>query len=330
MTSTPHPEPGRRRHLTPHHRAASAARTRHGRHRAPERTTATADARRPRPATFWSFADAEMLPGTALLPGWLARTIVTLVTTYTRPGDRVLLLTPPPSPRTPRHAVGGTRGTDPYAGLAEAVWTVTRLGRGTHTATAAPAPDYPAEHTDSPRGAGAESGSRPRLGWLGLHPVADLHPDSTSPPRRDGDRPRGGFDLIITAHDPHATDWLAHTDWDSLLTPRGLLATVTHSDSRDGWLRDPHATVLNTLGSHGLRCLDHIAVLTAPMPDAPDRPVAADRMGTAVPAPDFSPRAVHAATSPLRTVHHDLVLLGRLSPDVAADSVLGRKETSDV
>ncbi|WP_409493931.1 hypothetical protein [Amycolatopsis sp. cmx-11-12] len=271
-----------------------------------------------------------MLPGTALLPGWLGRTIVTLVTTYTRPGDRVLFLTPPPSPRALRHAVGGARGADPYAGLAEAVWTVARLGRGTDTATAAPAPDYPAEHTDSPHRAGAESGSRPRLGRLGLHPVADPHPDPARPRRRDGDRPRGGFDLIVTALDPHATDWLAHTDWDTLLTPVGLVAVVTHSDIRDGRLRDPHATVLGTLGSRGLRCLDHIAVLATPVSDLPDRSVTADQVDTAASAPNFSPRAVDAAAPPLRSVHHDLVLLGRLSPEATDGGVLDGKETSDV
>lgn len=327
MTSTPHPQPGRRHDQLPHRDTASLRR---GRRRTPRATPATAAVRRSRPATFWPFADAEMLPGTALLPGWLGRTIVTLVTTYTRPGDRVLLLSPPPSPRVLGRASGVAPGADPYAGLAEAVWTVARLGRGTDTATAAPAPDYPAEHTDSPRCVGAESGSRPRLGRLGLHPVADPYPDSARPPRRDGDRPCGGFDLIITALEPHATDWLAHADWDALLTPRGLLATVTHSDARDGRLRDPHATLLDTLGSRGLRCLDHIAVLTAPVPDTPDRPVTADKAGIAASAPDVSPRAVEAAAPPLRSVHHDLLLLGRLSPDASDDGALDGKVTSDV
>ncbi|HWD05117.1 MAG TPA: hypothetical protein VG674_21995, partial [Amycolatopsis sp.] len=157
MTSTPHPEPGRCRHRPPHRRTES---TRRGRHRAPRRTPAAAATRGPRPATFWPFADAEMLPGTARLPGWLGRTIVTLVTTYTRPGDRVLLLTPPPPAPILEHASRVARGDAAYAGLAEAVWTVARLGRGADTATAASAPDYPAERTDSPSGVGAESGSR--------------------------------------------------------------------------------------------------------------------------------------------------------------------------
>jgi hypothetical protein len=104
-------------------------------HRTRSRTATAGGIRTARPTTLWPFADAEALPGTELLAGWLGRTILTLVTTYTRPGDRVLLLTPPPL-RTPSRAPGRTHGRDPYAGLAEAVWTVARLGRGVDSATA--------------------------------------------------------------------------------------------------------------------------------------------------------------------------------------------------
>ncbi|HWD00842.1 MAG TPA: hypothetical protein VG674_00005, partial [Amycolatopsis sp.] len=191
-------------------------------------------------------------------------------------------------------------------------------------------PDYPAERTDSPSGVGAESGSRPRLRRRGLHPRAESHSDSARPRHRDGDRPRGEFDLIITALDPHATDWLGHADWDTLLTPRGLIAVVTHSDVRDGRLRDPHSVLLKTTGRRGLRCLDHIAVLTAPVPDTPERPAATDRTGTAAPVPDVSARSVGATAPPLRSVHHDLVLLGRLSSADVEECTVGGTETSDV
>ncbi|MFE3778054.1 hypothetical protein ACFXPA_07840, partial [Amycolatopsis sp. NPDC059090] len=239
---------------------------------------------------------------------------------------------PPPAarPRARAPALGSTPGADPYAGLAEAVWTVARLGRGADTATAAPAPDDPAEHTDSPRPAGVESGTRPRLSRLGLDPIIDPHPDSAPPRHRDGDRPRGRFDLIITALHPHTTHWLAHTDWDHLLAPRGLLATVTYSDNRAGRLRDPHPALQNTSGNCGLRCLDHIAVLAAPVPTPPeDRRATAGQAGIEVPGPDVSPRAA-ATVPPLRLVHHDLVLLGRMSPDAADDGLIEGKETSDV
>lgn len=326
MTSTPHHEPGRRLYCTPHRRTLTPARTGQGRHRAPSRTAATGRLRATRPTTLWPFADAEALPGTALLAGWLGRTILTLVTTYTRPGDRVLLLTPPAPPRTP----GRTHDGDSYTGLAEAVWTVARLGRGADTATAAPAPDYPSERTDSPLHAGAESGSRPRLSRLCLHPVADPNTDSAHRRYRAGDRPRGGFDLIITALDSHATDWLGHTDWDALLTPRGLTAVVTHSDSHGGRLLDPYPALVDTLGNRGLRCLDHIAVLTAPTPDPVASPEAPARTAAATPPRGRSPRAGVAGPLPLRPVHHDLVLFSRLPLTAPEADITDGQETSDV
>lgn len=129
MTSPPHHEPGRHPRRSPHRRPLTPARTGRCRRRAASRTTTARRLRATRPTTLWPFADAEALPGTALLAGWLGRTILTLVTTYTCPGDRVLLLTPPAPSETPPRTSGRTHDGDPYAGLAEAVWTVARLGR---------------------------------------------------------------------------------------------------------------------------------------------------------------------------------------------------------
>ncbi|SEP54531.1 hypothetical protein [Amycolatopsis saalfeldensis] len=331
MTSTPHPEPGHRpRHRLRRRTTTPAAHTGRNRRHARSRTATAGGTRTARPTTLWPFADAEALPGTALLAGWLGRTILTLVTTYTRPGDRVLLLTPPTPPHTPARAFGRARGGDPYAGLAEAVWTVARLGRGVDTATATPVPDYPEDDTGSAWRAGAGSGSRPRPGRLGLHPVADPDPDTAAPSDRTGVRPRGGFDLIVTALDPHATDWLAVTDWDALLTPHGLTAVVTHSDMRGGRMLDPHPALANTLGSHGLGCLDHIAVLTAPAPDPGTSPAATERTTAATPARCRSPRGGVAGPLPLRRVHHDLVLFRRLFPAALQSAVADRTETSGV
>ncbi|WP_409497219.1 hypothetical protein [Amycolatopsis sp. cmx-11-12] len=309
---------------------AAPASTGQGRRRAPSQAAITGRIRSARPSTLWPFADAEALPGTAQLAGWLGRTILTLVTTYTRPGDRVLLLTPPvsphPSPRTP----GRTDDGDPYTGLAEAVWTVARLGRGADTATAAPAPDYPSGHTDPFRHGGAGSGSRPRPSRPGPRPVADPDTDSAHLRHRAGDRPRGEFDLIITALDPHATDWLGHTDWNALLTTRGLTTIVTHSDLLGGRLLDPYPVLVDTLGQHGLRCLDHIAVLTAPTPDPAASPAAAARTAIPTASRSRSPRADGAGALPLSRVHHDLVLFRRLPLAAPEGDVADRTETSDV
>ncbi|MFD8493345.1 hypothetical protein [Amycolatopsis sp. NPDC059657] len=284
-----------------------------GRHRAVAHRSARGGARRPRPATVWPFADVEPLPGTALLAGWLGRAIVTLVTTYTRPGDRVLLLAPPPPRPAYPTARGGVRGLDPYAGLAEAVWTVTRLGRTADTATTTDTLDDPHGRADALGVGAAESGSGPRLGRLRLtHPT---DPDRATEHRlaRVGSSSGGRFNLIITAVHPGATDWLADTDWDTAMTPTGLLTVITHSDSRDGLLIDPTGSIATTICSSGRGWLDHIAVLSAPIPAARGRGTEADPLpaGEDSTSPGCGPLAV-------RSVHHDLLLFGPI-PSLAAE-----------
>ncbi|AXB43673.1 hypothetical protein [Amycolatopsis albispora] len=276
MTSPPHREPRQRAARTLHRRI-------HGPLPAAQSWRRAAANRALRPATLWPFADAEPLPGTARLAGWLARTIITLVTTYTRPGDRVLLLTPPAGTPGPR------RSAHPYSGLTEAVWTITRLGRSTDTATAEPAPADPPNHADATL---AESVSGRRLHQPAEHGSADPNTDPVRHHHGSGHRPEGAFALTITAVEPHATDWLARTDWTSLLTQRGLVAVVTHSDLADQRLLDPQPAIVNTLGEHGLRLADHIAVLDAPLPAPAAHPSRPD-------------------TGPVRRVHHDLLLFTR-------------------
>ncbi|OLZ45938.1 hypothetical protein BS330_38590 [Amycolatopsis keratiniphila subsp. nogabecina] len=260
------------------------------------RPPAPGRARATRLTTLWPFAGAEQLPGTALLAGWLGRTILTLVTTYTRPGDRVLLLTPPTAMRASRFVAGRTRGTTIYAGLDEAVWTVTRLGRGVDTATAAPEHGHLGDDNRPAPFDRTESESRPGLRRPEFGPVTEQDTDSPRRCRRTVHRPRGRFDLIITAVDPLSTDWLGHTDLGVLLAPRGLAAVITHSETRGGRLLDPQSQIVDTLGKRGLRCLDAIAVLTAPV--TPEAATVAEPVRGALPS--------HRA-------HHDLVLFGRLA-----------------
>ncbi|MPZ79651.1 MAG: hypothetical protein GEV28_04330 [Actinophytocola sp.] len=303
MTPTPHGDCAR--HHRHHHRrplrhdSIAPARTVHGRHGAVTPTPARRRAFSPRPATLWPFAGAEPLPGTARLAGWLGRVIVTLVTGYTRPGDRVLLLAPPAPPRgltVGSAAPGGAREADPYAGLTEAVWTVIRLGRGADTATAAPTPDYRCDPADSTGRDETESGSRPRPSRLGLRTPTDRHRESESRPGRAAHRPDDRFDLIITAVHPHTADWLAHTDWDTALTPTGTLATITRSDIRGDRLLDPLSAIVGAVRSQRRGWLDHIAVLTDPLPAGP----AGSSLATTSVAEPPLPRAVH----------HDLLLFG--------------------
>jgi hypothetical protein len=72
-----------------------------------------------------------------LIASWLLTAVVKIVTTYSNPGDRVLLLATPRTARRPGS----------YSSLPEAVWPVIRLGRGVQTALAgSPAED---DHGDS-------------------------------------------------------------------------------------------------------------------------------------------------------------------------------------
>ncbi len=330
MTSTPTPEPDHQSHQTPRRRTLiPASGTGHRRRAAQSRATAPRGLRAARPTALWPFAEAETLPGTGLLAGWLGRTIVTLVTTYTRPGDRVLFLVPPEPTRLLPRAAGRLGGHNTYAGLTEAVWTVTRLGRGVDTATAAPASESPSGGTDAMRRHGAESVSGPRLRWLDPPPLNDPDRDPAPSGDRPGSSPRGGFDLIITAVDPRATDWLGHTDWTSELTRSGLVAVVTHSDSQGGRLFDPLPLVVSTLGSRGLRCIDRIVVLSGPM--------SSQDAGAECGAVDMNAESARSHTStgyaldppPLRRAHHDLALFARQPAPAPNAEAADGMETSD-
>jgi hypothetical protein len=301
----------RRPHRCRPHSSSAPARATHHRRRTAARTLVRGHPYVPRPTTLWPFAGADPLPGVALLTGWLARTIVTLVTTYTRPGDRVLLLSPPAlaqQPSTPhRGTPRGALVSAPYAGLTEAVWTLIRLGRGVDTATAAPAPEYPDTPVDSLGRSGVESESGPRPN---PRPQTDCH-ESGHLAARAVQGPDDRFDLIITAVHPHNTDWLAHTDWAAILTATGTVATVTHSVRRHGRLLDPIATVADTFRNRGLRWMDHIAVLTQHLP-TPAQTTGNSPPNTASIA--ARPAASNAEPLPLRVAHHDLLLFKPVVP----------------
>lgn len=299
-----------RRHITPaHHRRPTAIRALTRRHLLSPHST-----------TVWPFADVDQLPGTAQLAGWLGRVIVTLVTRYTRPGDSVLLL----NPSTPRHQptiFDHGRTPDHYTGLAEALWTVIRLGRNTETATASPTLDQPPDPA-SPAG----SPSQDRRARRGEPPAKNLEPGTSlnHHPETDG-HPRSlahgcveQFDLIITAVHPYDLGWLGQIDWNTILTPSGMLAVITHSEHRNGRLRDPIRTIVRTLRNHGWSWRDHIAVLTQPLPEPTNTTNNPSPLHRPATVPDVEPL-------PVCLVHHDLLLFG--SRTVAA--ARGAGETSD-
>src|SRR4051812_42179476 len=95
-----------------------------GRHLARGRSTSWPMVRRR--GTVWACAEDTIQAGTGRLAGWLLNAVIKVVTTYSSPGDRVLLIEPAPGVRR-------VRGLGPYAGLTEAVWSVVRLGRRVRT-----------------------------------------------------------------------------------------------------------------------------------------------------------------------------------------------------
>jgi hypothetical protein len=157
--------------------------------------------------------------------------IVKIVTTYTRPGQRVLLVDPAPylAPPVSWPASGHARSRPgPYAGLQEAGWTVVRLGRGVRTQTAVADPEPP--------------------GGLGSSPVVAS---------ADANR----YDLVITAVEPRALDWFRPAGWADLLTSTGTLAVITRSHRERDRLTDPAGRLVRAAHQAGLRYLDRIALL---------------------------------------------------------------------
>jgi hypothetical protein len=260
-----------------------------------------------------------------LIAGWLLTAVSKIVTTYTQPGQRVLLLTPSPFvaplPTRPSAAVRSRLRHGPYDGLLGAGWTVVRLGRGIQTRTIAARHDPLGE---DPGGALAESKSGPGLPTAS--PPTDDHL-GPSPDRRPGLDPTAArhgpdhFDLIITAAQPHTLGWLRPTNWTGLLTPTGTLAVITHGDHSDGRLADPAGPLVRAARHTGLRYLDRIALLQVPIRDgalAATRPAARDRYQTPTGPSTTSVRHTQA--------HDDLFLFTR---QLTTSGAVDGEETSD-
>jgi hypothetical protein len=260
-----------------------------------------------------------------VLANWLLTAVIKIVTTYTQPGQRVLLLAPSPfiapPPSWPSAVTGNRPRRGPYDGLLEAGWTVVRLGRGIQTQTAGARPPQSADDLAS-GGVESESG-------LGLDPVGPDADDHSTPP---SDRPAGPdttatehspdrFDLIITAAEPRTVDRLDPTDWAGLLTPTGVVAFVTHGDRPGSRFTDPAGPLVRSAHYAGLRYLDRIALLRVPVRDGvlvAGNAAVRDRTQT-------SPRQ---STSVIRhaPVHDDLLVFTR---QAALSGTADGEETSD-
>lgn len=93
--------------------------------------------RLPRPASVWPCATTNHRENIGLIVDWLPTAVIRIVTTYTQPRDHLLFLIPPGHldavAERPPPGSNGWRGSGAFAGLAEADWAVTQLGRVLHT-----------------------------------------------------------------------------------------------------------------------------------------------------------------------------------------------------
>jgi hypothetical protein len=119
-----------------------------------------------------------------------------------------------------------TARRDSYSDLLEAAWPVVRLGRAIQTELS---------------------------GWT----------DETEPPSPDDSLEL--FDVIITAADPHTLTRIRPTSWSQLLSSRGVLAVITHSDRSASRFYNPTGALTRAAQQDGLQYLDHIALLQVPL-----------------------------------------------------------------
>lgn len=281
-----------------------------------------------RPTSVWPCAEDELREGTGLIAQWLLTAIIKIVTGYTAPGQRVLLLDPAPhiTPPAgwPSAAAGHRPGRGPYAGLLEAGWTVVRLGRGVHTQTAAARPD---RFGDSAVDASSESES-----GRGLHtpsPASDHLGDGGTDRQSGPDTAATAhgpdrFELILTAAEPNTLDALQPTDWAGLLTPTGTLAVITHSDNSGSWFTDPAGPLVRAAHHAGLHFTDRITLLRVPIRDTV--PAVA---GTATHSRPASPPGPPTTWVRHTQAHDDLfVFTRRAAANSDATSAVTGEETS--
>lgn len=216
--------------------------------------------RPPRPSTVWPCALDDFHQGPGVIADWLMSVVIKAVTTYTQPGQRVLLLTPFAGAAGFTQQVG-VRPPSPYAGLLEAGWLVARLGRGIQTRAAGAPGDVNDDLNDDDSidsATDADSGGTPRsndsASLLSAH--GRIRPSGAV-----GVLNRDRFDLIIIATEPRALSWLDSTGWTDLLSESGVLAIVTHSDRSRGLLSDAAELLLTAAHRAGLWYCDRIALL---------------------------------------------------------------------
>ncbi|WP_338595412.1 hypothetical protein [Saccharopolyspora sp. SCSIO 74807] len=144
-----------------------------------------------------------------------------ITTTYTAPGDRIMLA----APKSPATGSSRTRRD-------RLVESVLRLGRGAATdPDSRPHSDqeFAAAGGELPAVPGSGSGLGPRDGDT-TDPVAN--PTDRQSSGEQSDPGSDGFELIIADWSDHPADPFAMADWTPLLAPAGTAVVLTHSSDQ--------------------------------------------------------------------------------------------------
>lgn len=276
----------------------------------------------PTPATVWTAGSVPIDLDTV----WPTAIVAKIVTSFSVPGGRVVLLPwPIPRPRRRLAAVGAdgmidhAPGTEQDAELAEVLDTIEGLDRVGRVVRVAADPSV--------------SGPASRPFWADLVSGTDRASTAVSEPT-----PAGGdsgvldavptgvaqADLIITSLRPeHSGD--RASDLVALLAARllrvgGILVVLTHCDWKRGELVDPSGPVLASAQNADLLYLQHVVALHAPVRDGE---LAVELVGRAA---DENTRTRHRAEvrglpAPHLRIHSDVLVFAQPASPVGSREV---------
>ena len=242
------------------------------------RTRQPATTSTPTPASVWPSGPYPSDPDTP----WPRPVTAKIVTSFTRPGEHVLVLPWPVHPQT----LAPAEVPDDIAAVVAIITSLKRQAAAIQPDNA-PTPATPATAKTPPAGS-PESG----------------HPSGNSRPRQ--------ADLVLTT--VHPRDCRTHlAEQVALLAARllragGLLVVLTHCDWSDGTLLDPTGTIVTASQNADLLYLQHIVALHTPLPDR--RPIALAGDGQVHPphGQTVPSEATRGPRQPHRRIHSDVLV----------------------
>jgi hypothetical protein len=224
------------------------------------RSTATT----PIPATVWTCGPTPIDPHSR----WPTPLVTTIVTSFSKPGGRVVLLPWPTIAAAAHTVIDHTGAPEPDPELATALTAITDLGRTVHVTHLEPPPiphgpasrPFWADLLRDPDNTGAPHPHE-------RHP----HPPHTTPHQLDVKT--RDTDMIITSLRPEHNKTRASAPLRDhiallaarLLRPRGILVVLTHSDWSHGELIDPTGPIVASAQNADLLYLQHIIALHTPI-----------------------------------------------------------------